>query len=580
MESSATLKNLFERSPTMKRLAAAFLLLLPLLSGSVGAQDSAPLPVPPDLTTFFAPDVAVINVEINFLTLPDDQARTIQVLDQAKRVWQTFNYPPQVKRINHMNVEDGLVLLDVIEPDTTSAQLWTLDPSTGEFKRYKNACLDWDRDSQIYYLNLTLKPHWEFYNDAKLGRMSLCNTGTEKSEFLLPKGGYWHNLNENLDGKWLLMWNTNRPDLSSFSDLHVYSYNVATRRLIYLGSFQFGEENHLRWISDTEGLYYSGGMPESFPRMLFYFDMTKPDSLTYFMDGWANYHDDPPRYEYLQTYHQVSHRLDMTGYSPCVVVLFNFSQKERTPQSHYLGEDCFGNVVRHQSSYFYVSYGESEPTKLTLYSLDTETKEQKTWFSDKDLLALDSTSPDGRYAILMLNDGTWPAIQDPTSGNTIPLEDLDPWIYSYYGLGSLHMAIFDTQQGKIVYDNPAWEDYGATNWVNDTSFIATDSERQHPVHLFQLTEKGLVQAETELPKQGSARFSPNNQLAIIKHDSQFVVYNLLTGKMTPLMNEFQSNDFDLDMKWTDNQRIQISLYHIHRYQYEKPIVYTISFPKH
>jgi hypothetical protein len=553
-----------------------------LLAGLTFAQETAPWP--PDPAEIFAPGVEVVNVEINLLPVADDKARTIQVLDAQTQAWKPFNYPVEVKSASIRNVENGLVLLNVLEQNATTPHLWTLDPTSGTFQRYENPCIDWEWHAQHGPPITSLIPHWEYYRDASIGRTSLCYTGTEQSNFLLPKGTHWHSISEAPDGKWLLLLSSDDEDLSTRSTFHAYGYSIESKQLHYLGDFPLLPDNSLRWLSGSRGIYRIADRPEYSTRAYYYFDLNQADSLRYVITGWADYHDDPPRYEYLQSYYEVTHRVDTFGnYPECEVEIYYLPQEQIESYHYLLSKDCFGNVVRNQTTYFYAGYSTDETAMLTLYSLNIENGEQTEWFSDQNLLALDSVSPDGRYAVLMLNDGRWPDVglgSDYTSERSIPLEDLDPW--GYDGIGSSHVAIYDLVERRLAYENDQWEDYGATIWLDESTFLSIDNQGMRPIYRFHLTETGLVRDEIKLPEQGGPWFSPNYQSAGFFQGAQVQVYQFMSDRMIPIIDDLHSDYYEIvGLNWIDNEQLSINLAPIERGMFynEPTVIYTIRIPQ-
>lgn len=288
----------------MKRLAAAFLLLLPLLSSPTLAQNAAPWQ--PDPKTIFAPGVEVVSVEIkpprsyNLPTnLPtfDNKARIVRVYDEAKKQWREFPFPDAVKNFEYVAQRSPT---HIVELNTTLGGpygmtplpegQWLLDTDTGEFSRPDLACGEF-RD-KVGHGRSVIKA--EYKDKAYF----LCNTATEDNVGPIPlqKPDDLRNASTSPDGKHVIMFG---------SGGEVYSYTFKTNTLIDLGSSDGTWLQSTSWIDDQRALIYTTNEADmSYPWRNYYLaDVTKPDSLTWvttaFKPGVITSLDHPHRTQWI-----------------------------------------------------------------------------------------------------------------------------------------------------------------------------------------------------------------------------------------------------------------------------------------
>ncbi len=504
-----------------------FILLVLPLQGLAFAQNTA---VPRDPKANFADGVVVIDSQLEYTPLFDNTKHLLSVFKMETNKWESFSYSETFASVSSvLQQQDGTIGLAVTEKnaiDPKKSQSWSFDPTTNSFSRYENACIDAD-DSILF-------TPWTLHTDPKINRVALCFTGTGQSEYLLPQNVHWEYVMESQNADWLILFASPIEEKYNRGG-EMYSYHIPAHKLIHVGTIPVEEEFYLaKWISPTAGMWYSGGMPESFPKSYYYFDLSIPESLNLVISGWAKYADNPPRYDYLQTFYDVTHRWDVP-YAP-LCEMYTFSFDTLVAKDYPLGQDCFGRVLRVDDQYYYASYTEDASAGLSLFSFDINCETKTTILKDDNLVALESVSPDGRYAFLMLHDGNYPVLKLMESGGPTgtypPLEELDPFYYDTSTLEDSTMGFYDLKIQKWVYRTASWP-YGSApegirgdiHWIDVNHFFLQSNEQ---TVIFALSESGLEQVN-----QNSLTInpSPNNQRGIIWNEATktLEVIDLLSG---------------------------------------------------
>ncbi|MCA0456303.1 MAG: hypothetical protein LCI00_20160 [Chloroflexi bacterium] len=519
-------------TPTINIKLPFFVGLILVLQNPVSAQE---MMVVPDNSEIFTDAVEVLDSNIEY-AYGNDLERELWTYLDDEGTWASFDYPEEFEDVLISKVNpDSTITLTVKEIGGTTDQrvLWWLDTASGIFSRYENACKDYlDRPDE------TTQPHWVFHKDEKLNRIGLCFSETGQSEYLLPNDLVWLNIAESPNAEWLILFGRS-GDRNGSKLLQMHSYHVPTHEMIFIGELYREEYFRLeQWINPTEGIWYSAGMPEWSQKLYYYFDLRVPNSLKE-LEGRADLFDNPPRYEYLQTYYEILHRADLYGdYPDCEITTFDLSSK--LIATYELGQDCYGHVLRVDESYYYASYPDNmAKSGLSIYRFDVNERLKTELVRLDELVALESVSPDGRYAFLILNDGTFPELRPNFKENPTgypPVQELDPFYYDAHLVQSSRVGFYNLELQKWVYP-PTNETFGgAVNgiiselyWIDDNHFYIQSATE---AVAFSLGETGL----TEISRiKGRVEPSPDKHHVLIwNEDSTLELVNLLSGERQQL----------------------------------------------
>lgn len=516
-------------TPTIHFKLLLLTVLTLLMSSNVFAQEMIVVPNTNDL---FTDAVEVLDSNIEY-AYGNDLERELWTYLYDAGTWTSFEYPKAFEDVLIADVNrDGTITLTVKEiGDAVEAQrvLWWLDTTSGVFSRYENACKDYlDRPDE------TTQPHWVFHKDENLNRIGLCFSRTGQSEYLLPNDLEWLKITESPNAEWLILFGRS-GDRNGGKLLQMHSYHIPTHEMIFIGELYREEYFRLeQWINPTEGIWYSAGMPEWSQKLYYYFDLRVPNSLKEW-EGRADFFDNPPRYDYLQTFYEISHRADLYGdYPHCAVTTFDIEM--RTNGTYELGADCFGRVLRVDSSYYYVSYPEDMTNSgLSVYQYDVNKGSKTELIHLEDLVALENISPDGRYLLLMVNDGTFPKLRpvpnEYGSSQFPPVQELDPFYHDYYSLEGEELGFYDIKLQKWASKPARWTFggdaggiFGNPQWIDDDHFyIQTQSE----AIIFLLDERGPIEISRIT---GKVKLSPDKYHALIwSEDNTLELVDLLSG---------------------------------------------------
>jgi hypothetical protein len=278
---------------------------------------------------------------------------------------------------------------------------------------------------------------WEYYIDPETALTYLSKQGILSNP--LPNDvSQWYDIYPSPSSNWLVLVGQDRETAGRGGPDRYYSYEVESETINYIGSLSSLDQMHFeRWISDTEGLIYSGGIPEWAGKAFYYFDATESESLEMVITGRAQYHSDPPRYEYLNTHYKASRHADLQNHVPCTLDVFDLTMIASF--TYELGYDCGGAFETHDGRYYYITFAEDPTQPATLYSLDIFTGDSIELMSG-EFEALESISSDGRYVALIVDN----------SGQ-IDRAGMDPQFFTWDMAHEPRIIIFDLSTGTSIY---------------------------------------------------------------------------------------------------------------------------------
>lgn len=308
--------SLYARLDAMMRtlgLCLTFALLI-VSSTALHAQEDVPF-ADLDPEAIFADGVEVVGVRYDVWSRNkrdasaqvsiDNDARVIRVFQMGIGEWQEFQFPPEIETLETvMKRSDGTFLFnhDVgrrnlggappLNPHQPVLALWNFDPATGAFTPAEIICGGYARQ-------LPGDGTWVEYTDSRVNRTALCNTESGELQRIAADSGT--QIGSSQDGAWEVysIYTPGNPGVAE-----IYSIERGTGRELHLGTVEnpaFGGISDY-WASATRGFIFDNEMPESWKHHLLTFDITEADSLEYLMPGWAEYYDNPARFELLNTY--------------------------------------------------------------------------------------------------------------------------------------------------------------------------------------------------------------------------------------------------------------------------------------
>src|SRR5690606_30205742 len=270
-------------------------------------------------------------------------------------------------------------------------------------------------------------PRFIYHTDPRINRTAICDTATGEMLVLIPPNMEGQGVSVSPNGAWLMLFvcSTGSREMSCF----LYSFELSTWRLLNLGQMPRRFYELRFWINDYEAVIYVGEMPEWGLRQYLRFALRQPNSLEYIITGWAEYRESLQRFDYIQTYFEVTHRADPLYYPNCAILSYSLISREAN--IYDLGQDCFGDVewLEDVNQYYYLTYAPDGSARLALFRLDMTTGEQTELAVSEDFLALESVSLGGRYAALRLNQQNLDLFPYQGEKRHPPIMDLDPFYY-------------------------------------------------------------------------------------------------------------------------------------------------------
>ncbi|MBA3874671.1 MAG: hypothetical protein H0X30_36550 [Anaerolineae bacterium] len=310
---------------------------------------------------------------------------------------------------------------------------------------------------------------WHFYIDPQSGQTRFCENTTGKITNPLPSNiSYWEDFapSNSPDEQWLAFWDVTLSADSTIDNYVLYSYQIETGKINLLGEIKrdsFRDDVQVaKWVDNRHGTVDQGGGPETFGSSLFSFDVEKENSLQFAFSGWPTFHDNPPRYEFLETkqYLQWKTGSEIGDDVPCVFHIY-----DKNGVNHYrLGDECLplynagleeDNEYTMQSGdvYFYKPIkNKSNPiSEIDAFNISLG-KGGVVLSGNADLVNI---SPDGEHLILILNH-SYLAIYEMASGSIIYMSEnveneFSPHVpYTFNWLHNNQVLIYITGESAII----------------------------------------------------------------------------------------------------------------------------------
>jgi hypothetical protein len=527
---------------------------------------------PPDLDEIFTDAVEVIDVEqteptpyVDTRPTADNEARIVRVYDDAAETWQEFPYPDAFASVDDAQRQASVIALQVVEdraysPDEPQWTPWTLNPITGEFALYVTPCIDWSHPNT---LELNVTDRWVFFYDSRLtNRAGLCRTGTGELRGLLPVGAapqdqYGWVIEESPTGRWLVIFNIYGDETP------IYVYDLETDRTeVVEGAFNVDTITLGRWLTDTGVLLYTGGMPESWPRYYFSFDVTQPENL-YQVSARGHWFGE--RYEYLETTGFLAHTFGSYSPVPCTYTVLYPDTVE--PVTYTLGDDC-GNVVRYDDdNLMYLSHTLPENGQyipLRLFRLHIPTGEQTLLAERYHFEWLLSASADGRYAVIVTDESG--VFQMFEVGST------DQPFFDWGRLENLRLVIYDTETDREVYQSLGFSG-GSAEWLNDTTvnLELSDVSQSIPVddegfvvfewliggtHLIQLAENSISDIRLSENVEAIVAYSTDRRFLITQRNRAFTLLDVQNDVATTIIDQ-ENRTGSFEFSWDENNLLLV-----------------------
>jgi hypothetical protein len=527
------------------------LLFMPLASR---AQDAAPWP--PDPKAIFADGVEIVSADIitrppmpeNTRPVADEESRIVKVYDQDTGIWREYPYPDQVTVLSKtIRVRsDGSVVFNEYSGyslPTYRPAMWILNPTTGEFSRAEVVCGTTARA-------LPNEGEWILLFDPDSGT-HLCFTETGEQSPPLPPDVGWETFSPSAtlslspDKKWLALLGY-MAGTSNTSDYSViYSYEIATKRLNYLGKTDYGEYTFFEdWVSNTRGTLSNGPPQESLSKDYFTFDVTEPNSLKLVVRGWMyDFYDNPPRYEYVTTKAFLEWKTgsEVFGHTHCQFTLYDSAGVH----DYDLGYDCsYARVIRGKDGYFYVRIDSNPSAVSTLVYLDIRTGSMTDLFTG-EIEGIESVSPDGRYIAMVMD----------TSGQ-IDVVDYYPEYQDWTGIPNANLAVWDTANRQFVYQVSSLAD---TYWLKQAVFVINNEAGSG-----QIVNLGSSKPISIPFTFGSVDLSPDQQHILIGTSDNngaevYSVMDLSTAKARTVIYRKALSGYSMSVEWVSNGLITLIL---------------------
>jgi hypothetical protein len=361
----------------------------------------------------------------NHLSDIDWQAKIILIRDTVDAPWQEFPFPAEIDTILCVKKRpDDTWLVQSGYCDTPISYLSDSDqrilhPDTGIYTAPEPICGH----------KIKAQPgegYWVYTEDPETGKVSLCFTETGELRTNLPEGNFVYertsrssrvisSIDISPDGKYLLLHLF--PETDRQPVLQIYSYELATSKLRFLGEIQLDDFNPQdvrlsSWLDNTHGVL----MNYAYRSQDYYgFDLTQADSLEFALQGFnassstLYYDESARRYESILSYYQVSAEYGSLGDPfPCTLYTYDVNG----PAKYELADHClplpvhngyddqYTNAYRIGNRYYFLAVFDSDETisQLGYFELTTMTFGQP-WFRG-EIESIGSISPDGQYVLV------------------------------------------------------------------------------------------------------------------------------------------------------------------------------------
>jgi hypothetical protein len=490
----------------LKRLILACLILsLFGITPRSSAQDGYPKTLNPA-------DVLAEGVEL-VQRLPilnaDNDSRMFYYFDDT--TWTASPYPSDMAWIEDWRQRtDGTFLLTSLEFDQAFRGIhtyWLYDPKLIKITRPEMVC--------GIVRTLPGEGKWILYRQPDDQPYRLCFTETGQSTEPLPADIQPDSclIGASPDGKWFVLSDC------KFGGFSLYSYEPATKKLVYLGTNPYGDDENVeivRWVDNTRPVIFSQMFMNLSSRTLFAADVTKSNSLQVIASDImqydlpvAYYFDSPPRYEWIPyelgiigagTDDEETKKLFEAG---CSRHIFDLRTLTLTVQKRFPDNCGLGTAIGDGTGDRLYRNIHDDYTLATLMRFNFETGASRKLFTGK-IAWIDSVSPGGQYAQLLFTQGEllrdrWFLDKDMNRAE----------------LPSPSVYIMDLKTGGVVFETsltplmegdflPQWLT-PELQWIDNQAFILTYTryDKQADVvsktyRLVQLTVKGYTQRDLSL----------------------------------------------------------------------------------
>jgi len=286
-------------------------------------------------------------------------------------------------------------------------------------------------------------PQWVFVTELLTEQVFLCHVETgEKHGPLSAQTAFWSDVLPSPDGRYLLLRGLDAGTADRGGPYNFYGYELATKRFHFLSSIAsvgYASE-FVEWLNKEHMLYrYSWSVGDT---EYFVMDVTRPNSIEHAIAGdFVQRREQPPRLEVLTTHSAVTRHADLTEHIACSLDVFDM---EAITTHHYaLGYNCGGVYSPDGYRYFYVTFQQDPHEMSSLNMLDLRSS-HPTVILESEIEALESVSPDGRYAAIITdNNGV-------IDRNT--MEDVQ--FFSWSQTNNPVVSFVDVSQGRVVYELP------------------------------------------------------------------------------------------------------------------------------
>ncbi len=527
----------------------ALTVLLSVAFAPLHAQ--ANLPPTLDPTQFLADSVQLVSTKP--ILNADDATHTFFYFDG--KAWKAYPYPDGLasvdiygglfRRSNGTYVASSQGFYAFGKPNPN--QIWIFDPRSGTFTSPESAC--------GLLKDLPGEGKWVLYQSADQAPFQLCFTETGEMKPPFPADvqaglcNNWHSPPATSpDGQWVVFADCGfdpNPDI-------LYAYNVKTDQLIKLGTGPAQDNETVEvdtWVDSTHPVFhiYSARNPAFYSVLIA--DVTQPNSLRLIVDmlsQWPMYSPDMQSLEWFPN-SQAGIPGDSSG-EFCQLHHFNLKTQTLT-LSRLIPHVCGGiPILDGSGDYLYRSVtfpetGLPATATLTRYNLQTG-KTNDLYIGEIEWLQ--SVSPDGRYALLILDN----------NGKIEYPYDWEPDQYPWDEDSTAWTAIFDLQTRKIVYQlsnvaNTFLGGYPTVDWLGNDQILVTVNEGDVLNH----TTSGRIVTlhnpimETGLLGQIFGHYNENNLLLRDQFDNltQIDLFNISAGRYVPITRAVRSAQYQINL---------------------------------
>ncbi len=283
---------------------------------------------------------------------------------------------------------------------------------------------------------------WAYGIDTKTGQTYLCNRETGVTKLLPAETTDWSSIVLSPEEQWLILSGLEAEFANRGGPQYFYSYEVASGTLNFLGKVSSLSTftGFLDWLGETEVTYYTEDALHGGSYYLI--NLARPNGLEAIISSDASYRENPPRYEYLSSHALLSGDWDNASHQPCVLEFYDLNT--RLYFKDEMAYNCGGVYGPNANQYFYVAFDGDVISQSTLNMLNIQSGQRQELYRG-EIEALESVSPDGRYAVLIVDDNG--VVDRAAMGDQIQFFD-------WHTLANPEYHFLDTQTGKIIYDLP------------------------------------------------------------------------------------------------------------------------------